>query len=78
MPEGEILSTGFGPTQLHPMLTAYHELADDLKLRSDAEKRHLAQLVVKVAATGLTELRPLKAEVFRLYAESREGKRTGL
>jgi hypothetical protein len=74
MPEGEILRTGFAPTELHPMLTAYHDLAEDLKLGSEAERRHLAQLVVKVATSGLTKLIPLKAEVRRRYAETRDGR----
>jgi hypothetical protein len=74
MPEGEILGSGFGPTQLHLMLTAYHDLADDLKLGSEAEKRLLAQMIVKVAAGGTTKLSPLKAEVRRLYVERRDGK----
>jgi hypothetical protein len=74
MPEGEILGSGFGPTQLHQMLTAYHALVDELKLGSEAEKRLLAQIIVKIAAAGSTKLAPIKAEVRRLYAERRDGK----
>jgi hypothetical protein len=74
MPEGEILKSGFGPTKLHQMLTVYHDLVDDLKLGSEAEKRLLAQLIVMVAAAGVTDIPPLKAEVRRLYAERRDEK----